>query len=266
MGPLAGYVAVGGRDRNYGGWRARCTLEAFCRVEFVDAADRIIVPLDVPDLPAAIALVERLPQVRFWKVGLELFVSAGPAVLAELRSREKRVFLDLKLHDIPNTVAGGCRSARTHDVELLTVHATAGRAALAAAAAAVGPDGPQVLAVTLLTSLDARALAFDLRVAIELPEYVLQMALMAQESGINGAVCSPREAAQLREVCGKEFLLVCPGVRPRSWQRGDQRRVMAPHEAIAAGADYLVIGRPVTAANNPAAAWEEICAEVAGAL
>jgi orotidine-5'-phosphate decarboxylase len=233
-------------------------------------ADRIIVPLDVSTEAEAIALVARLEAVQFWKVGLELFVSSGPRTLDYLKARNKRVFLDLKLHDIPNTVAGACRAAGRYGVDLLTVHATNGRAALKAAqdavvegAAQAGVEPPKIIAVTVLTSLSARDLAFDLKIPLELPEYALQMALMAQESGLAGAVCSPQEASQLRQVCGDGFLLVCPGVRPQGSATGDQRRSLTPAEAMQAGANYLVIGRPITAAADPAQAFEAICAEMA---
>lgn len=233
-------------------------------------SDRVIVPLDVPTPDQAIALVDRLPQVSFWKVGLELFVSGGPSILTELQSRQKKIFLDLKFHDIPNTVAGACRSAARHGVNLLTVHATAGQAALQAAQAAAqagaaeaGQPAPNLLAITLLTSLTARTLAFELKVPLELPEYVLQMALLAKESGISGAVCSPQEVEQLRQVCGDEFLLVCPGVRPTWAEAGDQRRTFTPAAALQAGASYLVIGRPITAAEDPVAAFDRICEELA---
>lgn len=228
-------------------------------------SDRIIVPLDVPTLEAAIALVEQLPQVNFWKVGLELFVSTGPEILQILKEQDKRIFLDLKFHDIPNTVMSACRSASQYGVDLLTIHATAGRSALKLAVEAMNQSQSptKLVAITLLTSLISRDLAFDLKVPLELPDYVLQMALLAQESGIHGAVCSPQEVSQLREVCGPDFLLICPGVRP-SWSiTGDQRRVMTPAAAIAAGADYLVIGRPITAAPSPQDAWEKICQEIA---
>ena len=233
-------------------------------------ADRVIVPLDVPSATAAIALMDQLPAVQFWKVGLELFVSGGATVLAELQARQKRIFLDLKFHDIPNTVAGACQAAASHGVDLLTVHATAGREALQAAQTAAiagattqGFSPPTVLAITVLTSLSARAIAFDLKIPLELPEYVLHLALLAQESGLGGAVCSPQEVAQLRETCGEDFLLVCPGVRPTWAAAGDQQRIMTPAQALAAGADYLVIGRPITQAAEPAIAFERVCAELA---
>ncbi len=232
-------------------------------------ADRIIVPLDVPTQEEAIALIDKLPQVTFWKVGLELFVSAGPGILQELKSRQKRIFLDLKFHDIPNTVAGACRAASRYGVDLVTVHAAAGKEALKAAQAAIqagaaetGCEPPNLIAITLLTSLSSRALAFELKVPLELPEYVLNMALLAQECGLAGVVCSPQEAAQLRQTCGDRFLLVCPGVRPTWAATGDQSRVVTPAAALQAGANYLVIGRPITAADDPVVAFERICGEM----
>jgi orotidine-5'-phosphate decarboxylase len=237
-------------------------------------ADRIIVPLDVPTKAAAIALVETLPDVSFWKVGLELFVSSGPEILAELKQRQKRIFLDLKFHDIPNTVAGACRSAAQYGVDLLTVHATAGRRALQDAQAALseppllaggagGDQPPKLIAITLLTSLSSRDLAFDLKVPVELPQFTLEMALMAKECGLAGAVCSPQEAKQIKQLCGQDFLLVCPGVRPHTISvTGDQKRTMTPADAIKSGADYLVIGRPITAAEDPVAAFARICEEL----
>ena len=224
--------------------------------------DRIIVPLDVSTSREAIALIDTLPQVSFWKVGLELFVNTGAEILAILKERQKRIFLDLKLHDIPNTVAGACRAAKRYDVDLLTIHATAGRKALQAAVEAVDTR-LKLLAITVLTSLNSRELAFDLKVPLELPEYALQMALLAKETGLDGAVCSPQEVKQLRQVCGKDFLLVCPGVRP-SWSAAvDQSRVMTPAQALRAGADYLVIGRPITAAADPVQAWLRIGQDLA---
>ncbi len=223
-------------------------------------------PLDVPTREAAIALLDRLPEVSFWKVGLELFVNVGPAILAELQQRQKRIFLDLKLHDIPNTVAGATAAAHRYQVDLLTLHATAGKAALQAAVAATGSEQqPKLLAIALLTSLNARDLAFDLKIPLELPEYALQMALLARDSGCAGAVCSPQEVAPLRRVCGPDFLLVCPGVRPTWAAANDQRRVATPAAAIAAGADYLVIGRPLTQAPDPAAAWQQLSEELGAA-
>ncbi|MBE9178229.1 orotidine-5'-phosphate decarboxylase [Oculatella sp. LEGE 06141] len=236
-------------------------------------SSHIIVPLDVPSEDEAVALIDRLPDVTFWKVGLELFVSSGPNLLQQLKARQKRIFLDLKFHDIPNTMAGACRAAGKYGVDLLTVHATAGQEALEAAhaaakqgAAASEQAAPNVIAITLLTSLTSRSLAFELKIPLELPEYALQMALLAQESGLSGAVCSPQEVAQLRQVCGDRFLLVCPGVRPTWAETGDQRRSLTPAQALQAGADYLVIGRPITASADPVAAFQRICDELAAVV
>jgi orotidine-5'-phosphate decarboxylase len=231
--------------------------------------DKIIVPLDVPSQESAIALLDKLPDVSFWKVGLELFVSCGPAIIEILKEREKRIFLDLKFHDIPNTVAGACRAAAKYNVDLLTIHSTCGKDALKAAqsalvegAAAVDKPTPKLIAITLLTSLNSRQLAFELKIPLELPEYALHMALLAKETGLAGAVCSPQEAEQLRMSCGDDFLLVCPGVRPKWAYGGDQKRSMTPKAAFKAGADYLVIGRPITASDDPVAAFARICEEL----
>ncbi len=231
--------------------------------------DRIIVAMDVSTEEEAIALLDKLPQVTFWKVGLELFVSAGGTILKTLKERQKQIFLDLKFHDIPNTMAGACRAAGRYGVDLLTVHATAGKVALQAAqkaaeegAAERGFATPQLLAVTVLTSIPPRTLAFELKVPLELTDYALQLTLLAQESGIPGIVCSPQEVAHLRQVCGKDLLLVCPGVRPEWAIAADQRRTMTPQQALQAGADYLVIGRPITGAEDAVGAFERICDEV----
>ncbi|MDZ8184861.1 MAG: orotidine-5'-phosphate decarboxylase [Nostoc sp. ChiSLP02] len=230
---------------------------------------RVIVALDVPDAESAIALVDKLEQVTFWKVGLELFTSTGPKILEILKSKQKRIFLDLKFHDIPNTVAGACRVAAGYGVDLLTIHATSGKDALKAATEAVhqgasqaGVKPPKLIAITVLTSISSRQLAFDLKIPLELPEYALEMALMAQEAGLDGAVCSPQEVAQLRQTCGDDFLLVCPGVRPSWADKADQKRSLTPAQAIAAGANYLVIGRPITAAAEPELAWKRICEDL----
>jgi len=233
-------------------------------------SSQIIVPLDVATEAEAISLIDKLPEVTFWKVGLELFVSTGANVVKILKEQKKQVFLDLKLHDIPNTVKGASQAAARYGVDLLTIHSACGREALTLAHDAIqqgaqeaGVAPTKLIAITVLTSLSSRQLAFDLKIPLELPEYALQMALMAQESGLEGAVCSPQEVAQLKDSCGKNFLLVCPGVRPTWAEEGDQKRSMTPKQAIANGADYLVIGRPITAAANPQEAWQRICDEIA---
>ncbi|TYQ29713.1 orotidine-5'-phosphate decarboxylase [Pseudanabaena sp. UWO310] len=222
---------------------------------------KIIVALDVPSATEAINLCDRLPQVDFWKIGLELFIADGVTVLRELKTRNKRIFLDLKLHDIPNTVASACRVATKYGADFLTIHAAGGGAMMQAAQAEVQDSSTQLLAVSLLTSISATALADDLKVGLDIPEYVSQMVLLARASGLQGAVCSPHEAAKLRSLLGDDFCLVTPGVRPSGAAVGDQSRVMTPRQAIAAGANYLVIGRPITAAVDPITAWEQICQE-----
>ena len=231
--------------------------------------ERIIVPLDVADEATARTLIDQIPQVTFWKVGLELFVSSGPAILDYLKSQGKKIFLDLKFHDIPNTMAGACRAAGRYGVDLVTVHAAAGpealqmaREAAAEAAYRAGLAPPSLIAVTVLTSINSRSLAIDLKIPLELPDYALQMALLAQQTGLSGSVCSPQEAELLRRCCGHNWLLVCPGVRPKWAQIGDQQRVMTPSQAIAAGANFLVIGRPITQADDPAMAFQRICREL----
>jgi orotidine-5'-phosphate decarboxylase len=237
-------------------------------------AERIIVPLDVPSEREAIALIQTLSEVTFWKVGLELFVSSGPAILDLLKAQGKRIFLDLKFNDIPNTMAGACRAAGRYGVDLLTVHASAGSVALKAAqaaalegAAAAGCVAPRVIAVTLLTSIEARSLQDELHIPLETHDYAQQMALLAQASGLGGVVCSPQEAVRLRAALSAagadDFWLVCPGVRPFWSQKGDQQRAMTPTQAVHAGADYLVIGRPITQSEDPAAAFLQICEEMA---
>ena len=220
---------------------------------------KIIVALDVPSAIAAIDLCDRLPQVSFWKVGLELFIADGNTILRELKDRNKRIFLDLKLHDIPNTVASACRIATKYGADFLTIHASGGKAMMQAAQAEVQGSETQLLAVSLLTSISASELSSDLKVSLAVPEYVSQMVLLAKESGLTGAVCSPHEVASLRSLVNDDFCFVTPGVRPVGSAVGDQSRVMTPKQAIAAGANYLVIGRPITAAVDPVVAWEQIC-------
>ncbi|HIK44126.1 MAG TPA: orotidine-5'-phosphate decarboxylase [Leptolyngbyaceae cyanobacterium M65_K2018_010] len=229
---------------------------------------RIIVPLDVSSQAAALTLVDQLPQVSFWKVGLELFVSVGPSILQALKQRQKRIFLDLKFHDIPNTMAGACAAATHYGVDLITLHGAAGQAALAESlqraqiqAAQDGVPLPLIVAVTLLTSIPASALATELKIPLQVTDYTLQMALLAQSVGLGGVVCSPQEVSHLRRFLPADFALVCPGVRPTWAQANDQQRTLTPAQALQAGATYLVIGRPITASPDPAGAFQRICEE-----
>ena len=226
--------------------------------------DRLIVALDVPDLDRARSLADRLAgSVGMFKVGSELFTAAGPAVVRELVSRGERVFLDLKYHDIPNTVAGAVAAASRLGVSLLDVHALGGRAMLEAAVAALSTDATRLLAVTILTSHDEEGLC-QVGVRTPIQEAVRRLALLAHEAGVHGAVCSPHEIGLVREACGPRFLILTPGIRPEGASRGDQSRAATPAAALAAGADYLVVGRPITQAPDPRAAAQAILDRMGG--
>ena len=233
-----------------------------------EARKRLIVALDVPDAASATALVDRLENTCHWfKVGLELFVAAGPAVIEPLLSRGHSVFLDLKFHDIPNTVAGAVRSAASLCVQMLTIHAAGGPAMLAAARQAVAgvANPPQLLAVTVLTSMDASQLTAT-GVQQSPAQQVELLARMALAENIRGFVCSPQEVATLRALTGPEGVLVIPGIRPAGASIGDQKRIASPAEALRSGASHLVVGRPNTQAPNPAEAAEAILKEMSEAL
>ncbi|MDP5118243.1 MAG: orotidine-5'-phosphate decarboxylase [Prochlorococcaceae cyanobacterium MAG_34] len=237
----------------------------------LEPSDRIIVALDGMAPEQAMAFTQSVPELRWVKVGLELFVAGGPAVVQQLRDQGKRVFLDLKFHDIPATMAGACRSAARLGAELITVHASAGSAALGAAqaaalesAAAAGLPAPTLLAVTVLTSWEQARFASELVIGEPLAAYVPRLAQLAAAAGIGGCVCSPLEVAALRATHPEPFALVTPGIRPAGAALGDQQRVLTPAQAVAAGASQLVIGRPITAAPDPAAAFAACCLELGG--
>ncbi len=226
----------------------------------------IIVALDVPSGREAHELVDRLgPRVDFVKVGLELFIGEGPQVVRTLRGRDLRVFLDLKLHDIPNTVAAAVRSASALGVELLTLHASGGRRMLEAAVAARS-GSLKLLGVTVLTSLDAGEVdqAWGREGADPTAEAV-RLARLAHDAGVDGVVSSPLEAARIRSAIGDAHM-VTPGIRLAGSGRSDQRRVATPADAVRAGASHLVVGRTVTAAEDPAAAFDRVRLEVAEAV
>ena len=228
-------------------------------------SERIVVALDAPDATTALALVDRIgPACGFYKVGLELFAAEGPGVVEALAERGKRVFLDLKLHDIPNTVAGAVARAGELGVKFATVHAMGGRDMLAAAAAAA-PDSLTLLGVTVLTSLDGPGLeeVFGRRVDDAGAE-ADRLARLAREAGLGGVVCSAAEAARVRDTVGPEPCIVTPGIRLAGDPVHDQRRVRTAGEAFAAGASHIVVGRPVTRAKDPAAAFARIAAEARG--
>jgi orotidine-5'-phosphate decarboxylase len=230
--------------------------------------DRLAVALDLPNEHEALKLVDRLGQTCQWfKVGMELYYAAGNSIVHQLRNRGFSVFLDLKLHDIPNTVAGAVRSAAQAGASLLTIHASGGAAMMSAAAeAASAPGSPRLLAVTVLTSMDANQLA-GIGITASPAEQVLRLAKLAQASGIDGMVCSAEEVATVRRETGPNTLLVIPGIRPTgSAVQGvfgdDQKRIATPAQAIANGASMLVVGRPITRAHDPAGAAQAILQEI----
>ena len=232
------------------------------------ARDRLIVALDFPAAAAALDLVARLEGRASWfKVGLELYLAAGPSIVEKLRAQGFNVFVDLKLHDIPNTVSGAVRSLASYGASLLTVHAAGGRPMLLAAAEAANriPNGPELVAVTVLTSMDAQMLAATGVNDTPLSQAV-RLAKLAHAAGISGMVCSPQECPQLRTYLGPYRLLVVPGIRPVGAPTDDQSRIATPAMAVNDGASLLVVGRPIARAVDPAAATDAILREMEVAL
>jgi orotidine-5'-phosphate decarboxylase len=229
--------------------------------------ERLCVALDFPTRPEIRAAARRFgPRVGWLKVGLEAFVAEGPAIVAEVASAGAPVFLDLKLHDIPTTVARAVAAACRSGAAMVNVHALGGREMLLAArdAAKSAGSGVKLVAVTLLTSLDARTLS-DLPVAGHPEGIVRRLASLAMECGADGVVCSPRDLAVVRGACGPDFLTIVPGIRPAGSEAFDQKRTATPAAALAAGADVLVVGRPLTAAPDPDAALAALVAEIQSA-
>ena len=230
--------------------------------------DRIIVALDVKDKGEAVKVVSGLRDARTFKVGLELFTAEGPAVFKKLKVLRKDIFLDLKLHDIPNTAAGAARSAVRHGVQMMTIHASGGKEMMARAAAAARETAeeeklpkPLLLGVTVLTSLKADELD-EIGMNPDTAAQVLRLAGLAKAAGMDGVVCSPQEIEIIRKEFGRELVVVTPGIRPAWAAAQDQKRIMTPAEAVAKGADYLVIGRPITGAPSPADAFRRIVEEL----
>ena len=228
----------------------------------------LIVALDVPNKEEAVRVVRSIgPDAGFYKIGLELFCAEGPAVVEEVKRLGKRVFLDLKLHDIPRTVARAVSSCARLGVDLLTLHASGARAMVEAAreaADAAGPAAPKLLAVTVLTSLDAADLA-SLGISRDPSAQAGALGRLAVGAGADGLVCSPREVAALRAALGPSPLLVTPGIRPSGGALGDQKRVATPRDAVLGGATHLVVGRPIVEAPDPAAAAAAVLAEMRAA-
>jgi len=227
---------------------------------------RVIVALDYPNARSAAELASRLdPELCRLKVGKELYTAAGPSLIEKLRGSGFSIFLDLKFHDIPSTVAGACVAAAELDVWMINVHALGGRAMMEAAREALsrGSAPPKLVAVTLLTSMGVTDME-EIGLAGGPQEAVLRLARLTQACGLDGVVCSAQETGAMRRQLGGEFCLVTPGIRPAGAAQDDQERVATPRQAIAGGADYLVIGRPITRAPDPLAALQAICSEIAG--
>jgi len=233
-----------------------------------ELAGRVIVALDVKTKTEALSLISQLPEAVIFKVGLELFTSEGPSLVRDIQERGKKVFLDLKLHDIPNTVAEAVRAGVRHGAALMTIHAAGGAEMMAAAAAAASDESakrgvprPLLMGVTVLTSLKDEQL---LQVGMSVPTsgQVLRLAKLAAASGMDGVISSPQEIELLRREMARGFLIVTPGIRPAWASADDQKRIMTPGQALSLGADYLVIGRPVTRADSPPQAFQRIVAEL----
>jgi orotidine-5'-phosphate decarboxylase len=235
------------------------------------ADDRIITALDVHSVEEMKTLVEILgDSISFYKVGMELFYSAGPEAVQYLKYKGKKVFLDLKLHDIPNTVDQSIRALTRLGADLMTLHGTGGRTMMEAAAAAVRDEAarlsiprPRLLAVTILTSMDDAGWQ-EIGGKYAVAETVAHLAKLAKEAGIDGTVSSPYEAGEIRRLNGEEFLIVTPGIRPVFAAANDQKRFTTPAQALQDGASYLVIGRPITQAAKPREAAEKILKEIQG--
>jgi len=232
------------------------------------AKDKLMVALDFDTKEKAIDAIQRLEDdVEIFKVGLELYLASRGKVVEYLQEKGKKVFLDLKFMDIPNTVAGAAREAAKMGVFMFNVHVPGGKQMMASAREAVeqvtagGQQKPLIVAVTVLTSLDQNDL-LQLGITQDVKELVIARAKLAQEAGLDGVVSSPKEAAEIKNVCGYEFVSVCPGVRPTWAATGDQKRIMTPKDAINQGANYLVVGRPITGAADPAEAARKVLEEM----
>lgn len=236
--------------------------------------DKIIVALDVPTKEEALAIVDELgDKVGAYKIGMQLYNACGPEIIEEVAKRKGRIFLDLKFHDIPNTVASAARVAANLGVYMFNVHACGGSTMMKAAAdalkeeaAKLGVERPLLIAVTVLTSMNEEELQGEVGISRSLNEQVAAMAKLAKDCGLDGVVASAKEIKLIREACGDDFLIVTPGIRPRDAAADDQKRIKTPGEAVADGADYLVIGRPITKAADRTAAVANIVADIESAL
>lgn len=236
-----------------------------------EAAAKIMVALDKPDAASALQLADRLQGSGCWaKVGMELFYAAGPGIVGELKARGFRVFLDVKMHDIPNTVRGGSRSVARLGVDMFNVHAAGGSAMMSAARQGVQDAidagdiaaAPIVIAVTQLTSTSRATMNDEIGIAGPVEDAVVRYASLAKQAGLDGVVASPLEVEAIKAACGGAFNTVTPGIRPRGADAGDQSRITTPLDAVRLGTDFLVIGRPITAAPDPSAALQTIIEEM----
>ena len=234
------------------------------------AKNKLIVALDVDTKEEAEKLVEKLhPYVGVFKVGMQLYNGLGPEILQAIHAKGGTIFSDLKFHDIPNTVAQAGKVMTRQKVFMFNVHASGGSEMMTKTAEAarveaekLGVKRPLVIGVTVLTSMDLKTLQEEIGVNRTMEEQVVQLAKLAQDSGLDGVVASPKEVRAIREACGKDFCLVIPGIRPAWAASNDQKRIMTPKEAIQAGADYIVVGRPITAASDPVEAAQKILLEI----
>jgi len=234
------------------------------------AKEKLIVALDVDSRARAMELVNNLVgEVGLFKVGMELFYAEGPGMIRDITAAGAKVFLDLKLHDIPNTVGRAARVLARYGAAIINVHAAGGRDMMRAARESAAEEAqkhdvptPMVVAVTVLTSIDQDAFNNDMGLLGAIKDRVRAWALLTRESGLDGVVCSPKEIALVREACGPDFKIITPGIRPAGAELGDQRRIMTPSDAVHAGASYIVVGRPITGAPDPVAAAGAISEEL----
>ena len=231
-------------------------------------AKDVIVACDFPGADETLAFLDRFREEKpFVKIGMELFYAEGPQIVRQIKARGHRIFLDLKLHDIPNTVKKAMRSLSALDVDIVNLHAAGTRAMMTAALEGLTrPDGtrPLLIAVTQLTSTDQQALRDELLIDRPMDEVVMAYAKNASDAGLDGVVCSPLEAGKVHALCGGGFLTVTPGVRFAGGERGDQKRVTTPAQARELGSDYIVVGRPITQADDPVAAYRQCVKEFLG--
>ncbi|MCD6399931.1 orotidine-5'-phosphate decarboxylase [candidate division WOR-3 bacterium] len=236
----------------------------------IEPKERLIVALDVGNLDSLKNIIDRLgDNIVYYKIGLELFTALGPTVIQYLKSLGKKVFLDLKLHDIPNTVARAVKAASNFGVDMMTIHTLGGFEMMESAQKAswrVGEGGPKIIGITLLTSLDEAFINDFLEIKRKLKDEVLKLASLALSAGLSGVVSSPQEVKEIKECCGNDFIVVSPGIRPEGYDTMDHARSATPKEAIKMGADYIVVGRPILNSENPLWSAKKILEDIEDGL